>query len=70
MKSKSSSHHRLAPRLMALDLESHIAEVELAKAMREEELAKIKAEQLAEAAEPKITQSKLTISLLRQEPAV
>ena len=42
---------------MALDLESHIAEVELAKAMREEELAKIKAEQLAEAAEPKITQS-------------
>lgn len=60
-----SSHHddnQLRP-----VLESYIAEAELAKAMREEELAKIKAEQHTE---PEITQPELTINLLQQESAV
>ena len=63
-----SSHHednQLRP-----VLESYIAESELAKAMREEELAKIKAEQQVEAAEPETTQPELAINLLQQEPAV
>ena len=63
-----SSHHddnQLRP-----VLESYIAEAELAKVMREEELVKIKAEQQAETAEPEITQPELTMNLLQQEPAV
>ena len=51
-------------------LESYIAESELAKAMREEELAKIKAEQQVEDAEPGTTQPELAINLLQQELAV
>ena len=52
-------------------LESYIAEAELTKAMREQELAKIKAEQQVEAAEPETTQPESTINLLlQQEPAV
>ena len=50
-------------------LESYIAEAEMAKAIREEELVKAKTEQQMERIEPESIQPESTIKLLLQQPA-